>query len=151
MKKKRSPRQYGEKRSPDFEEKFLDGLRKGLTPKEAAECIGIDRSTAFLWKRDSDDFRQRWEAAIDEGTDLLEKEARRRAVDGVEEPVFYQGVVCGGVQRYSDTLLTLMLKGRRPGVYNTERHEHTGEGGGPIATQTEVTVKFVAAKDGKKA
>lgn len=150
MRKVRSANQYGAKRSPEMEDKFLGGLREGLTPKEAAERIGISRTTVFQWKRDDETFYARWDEAIDEGTDLLEKEARRRAVEGVVEPVWHQGAQCGEVRRYSDGLLTLMLKGRRSAIYNTERHEHTGEGGGPIATETKVTVEFVDAVDGRK-
>ncbi len=145
----RNGNQYGAKRTPQLEEKFLQGLRDGLTPKEAAANCNIARSTAFDWKGEDEDFRRRWNEAIDEGTDLLEKEARRRAVEGVDEPVFYQGTECAVVKKYSDQLLMLMLRGRRSDVYNTERHEHTGEGGGPI--ETKVTVEFVKAKDGRKA
>lgn len=150
MRKVRSANQYGAKRSPEMEDKFLGGLREGLTPKEAAERIGISRTTVFQWKRDDETFYARWVEAIDEGTDLLEAEARRRAVEGIDEPVFYQGVECAVVRKYSDGLLTLMLKGRRSDVYNTERHEHTGDGGGPIATETKVTVEFVDAADGRR-
>jgi hypothetical protein len=48
------------------------------------------------------------------GTDLLEDEALRRAEDGVAEPRFYEGRLCGHVQKYSDTLLIFLLKARRP-------------------------------------
>ncbi len=52
-----------------------------------------------------------------DGTDRMEDEARRRAVDGVEESVFYQGEQVSTVRRYSDTLLIFMLKARRPETY----------------------------------
>lgn len=47
-------------------------------------------------------------------TDALEAEARRRAVDGVPEPVFHQGKKCGTVKKYSDRMLEILLKGHRP-------------------------------------
>lgn len=144
-KKARSPRQYGAKWTPEVQEKFLDGLRNGLTPKQSAERLGMARATAFDHKREDEEFRALWEQAIDEGTDVIEAEAFRRAVEGVDEPVFYQGEPAGSIRRYSDTLLTVILKGRRANVYNTERHEHTGEGGGPIDVKTEMTVRFVKA------
>lgn len=144
-----SSNQYGAKKSPALMEKFLHELRQGMTPKEAALTCGISRPTAFSWKREDEAFRAAWIDAIDEGTDLLEKEARRRAVDGVDKPVYQGGELVGHVREYSDTLLVLMLKGRRREVYNTERHEHTGDGGGPINTKTDVTVRFVKASKRK--
>ena len=52
-----------------------------------------------------------------------EDEAVRRAHDGVDEPVFYQGKACGVVRKYSDTLLIFLLKGRRPEKYR-DRPSH---------------------------
>ena len=44
----------------------------------------------------------------------LEDEARRRALQGVEKPVFREGRQVGTVTEYSDTLLIFLLKARRP-------------------------------------
>ena len=46
--------------------------------------------------------------------DALEQEARRRALEGVEEPVFCRGERVGVIRRYSDALLILLLKAKRP-------------------------------------
>ena len=49
---------------------------------------------------------------------MLEREARRRAVEGVEEPVgFYKGEPSAYVRKYSDTLLIFLMKGARPDKY----------------------------------
>jgi hypothetical protein len=64
------------------------------------------------------------------------------AKDGFDEPRFYEGQVCGHVRRYSDTLLILLLKARRPGKYGDKvTAEHTGPGGGPITQITRVIVE----------
>ena len=55
--------------------------------------------------------------------DDLELEARRRAVEGTERPVFYQGGEVGYVREYSDTLLIFLLKAHRPNKFR-ERVEH---------------------------
>ena len=50
--------------------------------------------------------------------DILEAEAHRRAVEGVEEPVgWYKGQAGGTVRRYSDVLLMFLLKGVLPERY----------------------------------
>ncbi len=58
--------------------------------------------------------------------DVLEAEAHRRAVEGVEEPVgWYKGVAGGTVRRYSDVLLMFLTKGALPERYR-ERVEVRG-------------------------
>jgi hypothetical protein len=58
------------------------------------------------------EFKAAFEQAAEDATDLLEEEARRRAIEGVPEPHFYEGWV-RVVQKYSDSLLMFLLKGKR--------------------------------------
>jgi hypothetical protein len=70
--------------------------------------------------------------------DALEAEARRRALEGWEEPVFFGGVVCGHVQKYDSTLLLLLLKAHRPGKFGDHaRVEHSGDGTVQVAYPTD--------------
>ena len=50
-------------------------------------------------------------------TDVIEQEARRRAVDGYDRPVFQGGKLVGVVRVYSDQLTAMLLRGRRPQIY----------------------------------
>ncbi|MBX6773030.1 MAG: hypothetical protein IRY83_14975 [Chloroflexi bacterium] len=63
--------------------------------------------------------------------DALEAEAWRRAVDGVERPVYQNGQRVGAVREYSDTLLIFLLKGGRPQKYR-ERYELSGPQSQPL-------------------
>lgn len=146
---KRSARAFGEKQGPSTYAKVLKSLRKGHTPKEAAENAGVARKTIFNWRNEDPEFAAAWVEAVEEGTDKIEAEAYRRAVEGYERPVFQGGEEVGRVREYSDTLLTLLIKGRRPGQFNTERHQHVGGDGGPIETKADVTVRFVAVTQQK--
>ena len=92
---------------------------------------GVGRLALYNWKADDPEFSAEWEAALELGTDALEDEAVRRGRDGCIEPVFYKGRECGGVKKYSDTLLIFMLKARRPERFR-ERFEHTGANGQPL-------------------
>lgn len=121
----RSDKQYGTKKSPAVCEKILEGLRKGLTVTEAAFAVNVSRNTVMKWKRQDPEFKQAYYDAMDEGTDIYEKEARRRAIEGYKNPVFYQGEQVGEVTQYSDRLLELFLRGRRPEVFN-DRVEVSG-------------------------
>lgn len=124
-------------RTPKKEAAFLDGLRDGLSVTASCIDAGISRRTAYEWRDADDEFRKRWDEAVEEGTDRLEDEAQRRARDGVTEPVFYKGDIVGHVQRHSDTLMIFLLKARRPDKYKDRvANEHTGPNGGPIQTET---------------
>ena len=65
-------------------------------------------------RRRSEDFAAQWDEALEEGTDLLDAEARRRAVTGIDKPVYYKGKVVGSITKYSDRLLMFLLKAHRP-------------------------------------
>jgi hypothetical protein len=94
--------------------KFLSALSEGKSVKAACLLIKICRTTAYKWKEENEDFSTSWDQAIEDGTDLLEDEAWRRAVEGVEKPVgFFEGVPSTYVQQYSDSLLLALLKARR--------------------------------------
>jgi hypothetical protein len=152
------PSKFSAKRSPAVEAEFLKSMALGWSVSKSAWTAGISSITAYQWKRDSlaslredgsyaDDFCVRWDAAYEDGVDVLEDAAHRRAVHGVEKPVYQQGVMVGTVTEYSDTLLGLALRGKKPARYNTERHELSGPGGAAIPMAMEI--EFIESK-GKK-
>jgi hypothetical protein len=112
------------RRTSTREAEFLDALAAGWSVKKAAEAIGIARRTAYDWKKENEDFAKRWDDAAEAGTDLLEDEAVRRAVEGVPRPVFYQGQIVGSIQEYSDFLLMAQLKARRRKKYSDRQEQH---------------------------
>jgi hypothetical protein len=58
----------------------------------------------------------------------LADEAVRRAKDGYDEPIFYQGQPTGyTIRRYSEGLLMMLLKGWRPERYRNKTVTHKGE------------------------
>lgn len=83
----------------------------------AAAIAELDRSMHYTWVSKDSKYREAFEEAQGMAADALELEARRRAVDGVAEPVFYKGEKCGAVQKYSDTLLIFLMKGAMPDKY----------------------------------
>jgi len=113
---------------------YLAALSETGHKGRASELAGIDRTTPYTrqWLEDTE-FQECVARAETMAADLMEEEARRRAIDGVDEPVgWYRGRAGGTVRRYSDTLLIFLLKGARPDKYR-ERFEHSGPGGAPLA------------------
>jgi hypothetical protein len=92
---------------------FLDQLRKTGIVSEAARAAGIARKTAYKHRNQTDSFKEEWDEALEEACDSLESEARRRAVEGVDHPVIYQGEITATYKDYSDTLLIFLLKVHR--------------------------------------
>jgi hypothetical protein len=107
---------------------FLTSLADLGNVKAAVEIAGVSR--AFVYEERGRDavFAQAWDAALETASDVMEREAFRRAVEGVDEPVFSpKGFKVGTVRKYSDTLLIFLLKGARPEKYR-ERQDiaHSG-------------------------
>jgi hypothetical protein len=121
-------------RARDWKPVFLRALREERSVTAACLRAGIDRTAAYRHRRDDAEFAEAWRGVDTAITDDLEREAIRRAVDGVEEPEFYKGEIVGSTRRYSDSLLQFLLKGRRREVYG-DRTELTGADGGPIQLQ----------------
>lgn len=134
--------------TPKRRARFLEVLSEIGNVRDACEAIGLSREAAYYVRNRDADFKAAWEAAIEKAADKLEKEAWRRAHDGVPEPVFHKGQVCGAVKKYSDVLLIFLLKGIRPQKYRDHwSGELTGKDGGPVSQ--ELTVRFIGAEDGR--
>lgn len=96
---------------------FLKALRETGNISESCRIASLPRTTAKEWRAKDEAFRQAWDEALEVAIDGLELEARRRAVDGVLEPVYQGGKKVGTIRRYSDRMLEILLKGHRPEKY----------------------------------
>lgn len=111
------------KRTRSKTEKFLTILAEnGGHVANACKAINMRRATVYEWRDQDSEFADRWDDIVESKLDDLEHEGHRRAYDGTVRPVFYQGVECGGVREYSDSLLMFILKTGRPETYR-ERFE----------------------------
>jgi hypothetical protein len=113
--------------TPERCDKFIDGLRNGLSVLAAAKATGISHGQFYRVREKSQEFAKNWDAAYKDGTALLEHEAQRRAVQGTNKPVFYLGKKIATVTEYSDTLLIFLLKARDPRFRDNFQIEATDE------------------------
>lgn len=91
---------------------FLSALSQHGSKRRAMEQAGVSREQVDRLREADPAFSAAFDAAVEEAADRLEQEARRRAVEGVDRPVYQGGVHVGDVREYSDRLLEVMLKAR---------------------------------------
>jgi hypothetical protein len=113
---------------------FLEAMTQLGNITAAARAVGIHRNTHYLWIDEANDsdgkYAKAFESAKEEYADSLRAEARRRAVEGVLEDVWYQGQVVGQRRVFSDRIFELELKAHCPEY--RDKHEIAGDGGGPV-------------------
>lgn len=100
---------------------FLEALRNSGNVSEACRLAGIGRTTVYHLRETDPAFASEWDEAIQTAIDSLELEAWRRGRDGYDEYVTCKdGLVRDAdgnpvlQRRYSDSLLTTLLKAHRP-------------------------------------
>lgn len=96
---------------------FLKAFAETGTLTHAAEAAGCDRSAHYYWMEHDPEYPALFTEAAHRANDSLEREARRRAIEGTEEPIYHNGRVVGAVHKYSDTLLIFLMKGALPSKY----------------------------------
>jgi hypothetical protein len=106
--------------------KFLEVLATTGNVSRAAELAGVPRRTAYDQRERDPEFAQKWDEALQVSYDAIEHAVRNRAVEGWEEPVFYQGEIVGYVRRYNDENARFLLKAKRPQEFR-ERVEVSGQ------------------------
>lgn len=140
---------------------FLEHLRRSANMAESCRAVGASYSAMHALKARDPDFAAAVDEALEEAYDYLEAEARRRAFEGVEEPVTHQGRLTYRLERYinedgqeryrevlddngqpvpltirkySDSLAQFLLKGYRRKKFG-DKTEVTGANGAPIGPQ----------------
>jgi hypothetical protein len=95
----------------------------------AAGAEGTIKQLRQMIERD-DELQEAIAEARGRTPERIEAAIVKRAIDGVEEPVYHQGKVVGYVTKYSDRLLEMMARAHAPEY--RERVEVSGAGGGPL-------------------
>lgn len=102
---------------------FLDELSQHGVIKYACQKAGISRLTFYYNYQSDEEFRRLVDDAFVLGAINIEDEAKIRAVEGVEEEVYFKGEMVGTVRKFSDFLLTFLLKGNFPYKYGGVQSE----------------------------
>jgi hypothetical protein len=123
------------------QEAFLAAYAQCGNISRAAKAAGTDRQRHYEWL-ENEEYAKAFDLAHDEAADMLEAEARRRAVEGTVRKKFQKNGTpitdpATGQQyfelEYSDNLLITLLKATRPDKFKDRvANEHTGKDGAPL-------------------
>lgn len=102
---------------------FLRTLAQWGNVRAAAKAVGVARATAYRMRRECLVFRELWDAALLHARPMAEEVLADRALNGVEETVFYHGEEVATRTRFDSRLLLAHL-GR---LDRLERDRHVVE------------------------
>lgn len=107
------------------EQEFLSHITNGKSVIAACRAVGVSRMSIYRLANRKTSFARALDAAREDArlakVEALEAAADQRAVDGVLDPVYYKGKVCGARRRFSDSLLITRLKAEDPERYRDKR------------------------------
>ncbi len=111
--------------------KFLEELAKHGIVGEAAKRASLHShhgciQTFYDERKKDPEFAKAWDEALLLARYSAERELHRRAVEGVDEPVFQGGKQVGKIKKYSDTLLLARMRKLDPGYRPMQRIDHGG-------------------------
>jgi hypothetical protein len=121
-------RSHNTKLTPEVREAFISMLGEIPNVTVISKLFGVHPSNVYRMREKDESFDNACREAMNQGYDLIEEEARRRAVDGVDEPVFFQGELVSTQKKYSDKLLLALLKAYKPKKFNPGAKISVGDG-----------------------
>jgi len=116
----------------DARHRFLQYYALTGQIQKSAREIGISPATVRRVAKQDPAFKEAMEEAKQDFVEAMEREVVRRAVMGVDEPVFQQGEQVGEVRKYSDALLMMLMKKLDP-TYKEKHQIDVSLGGGILA------------------
>jgi hypothetical protein len=103
-----SPQQWG---------KFLARYAETGNITRSSEYAGMTRIAVYKRKKDDPQFAMDLDAAYVIAVDKMEEECQRRAFDGYQRDIYWQGQVVGQETLFSDSMAMFLLKGAKPEKY----------------------------------
>lgn len=95
--------------TPDCQRRFCDHLSVSGNVRAACSAAGSSAQTAYRWRRRCAQFALAWDAALVLAREHAEAVLAERALDGVDEPVFYHGEEVARRRRFDSRLLLAHL------------------------------------------
>ena len=94
---------------PETRVKFLEALARTGNIQASAYFVQMTRQSAYDLRRRDRDFARGWLAALVLARDIAQDTLQERAIEGVEEEIFYHGEVVATRRRFDSRLLLALL------------------------------------------
>jgi hypothetical protein len=91
--------------TPALKAKFLDHLATKGNVRASCARVGLSAESAYRLRRRDPDFARGWAAALALARDASVQVLADRAIDGIEERIFYRGELIDTRRRYDSRLL----------------------------------------------
>lgn len=114
------------KLTPEKQKEFLELFSKSGNCAMSCRTIGVTRNAIWYLRERDAAFDEDYKEAEAIALGLLEEEARRRALEGVDRPIYQQGNLVGYEKVYSDRMLEILLKAHAPEKYRDNQPTDTG-------------------------
>lgn len=112
---------------------YLETLIETGLPLTAAHRIGVPKRIVNSTRDIDPEFDEAYNDALELFAERVEEELIRRAMYGVQEDIFKDGEIVGQVTKYSDALMTLLIKTKNP-KYNEKKQTDVTITGGVLLT-----------------
>ena len=134
--------------TPLLQAAFLAAYAECGVIAQACRIVGMSSRRHYDWLENDEggDYYDSFCEAREAAAGMLETEARRRAIEGTTETIFWQGLPIGTKVKHSDALLMFLLKGALPDKY-AERKQITGGNGGPLEIHEEIVIAGDLSED----
>jgi hypothetical protein len=124
--------------------RFLKALAMSCSITSALRAARVAYNTMRAHERSDPEFATQLKEAQEEGAQLLHDVAFRDALEGVCEPVFWQGIQCGHIRKFDNRLRVEMLRAHMPRQFKTpgrgDVKVNVGAGAGATLNQTNIVV-----------
>ena len=91
--------------TPERKARFLDCLAEKGNVRVACGRVGLSQQAAYVLRRRDAQFARGWAAALALARENSVQVLAERAIDGVEDPVWYRGELVGTRRKYDARLL----------------------------------------------
>lgn len=95
--------------TPERKVRFLERLSRTGNVRVACAAVGLSHATAYRLRQRDSAFARGWSVALALARDVGIQTLSERAIEGVEEPVYYRGTLVGRRRRYDNRLLLAHL------------------------------------------
>lgn len=109
---------------------FIESLAKTRCVRDASRMAGISWNSAYRHRKRSAAFAERWDLALRRSETTVGEVVWQRAVEGVEEDVWYYGKVVGKRTKYANDLLRLLYQHDTNGAGRDAAGRFAPAGGG---------------------